>query len=205
MASPFGAPMETSAEIEILQSRMILSKVIDALNLVIEAEPDYFPIFGRFIAQHRADLPAPAPAWLGLDLFAWCGEHIEVSRLTVPVDLVGQDLWLLAEDHGKFRLVGPDGKLLVNGSVGTVATAGQTQIFVRQLDARAGTRFHLQRNSLSDVLKNLSDRLTIAEQGKQSGVIGIDFQDYSADRAAEVIRHIEDGYHRQTVERRSET
>src|SRR3546814_2750011 len=56
MASLFGAPMETSAEIEILQSRMILSKVIDALNLEIEAEPDYFPIFGRFFAQHRADL-----------------------------------------------------------------------------------------------------------------------------------------------------
>src|SRR3546814_4638333 len=86
---------------------------------------------------------------------------------------------------------------------GTVATAGQTQIFVRQLDARAGTRFHLQRNSLSDVLEDLSDRLTIAEQGKQSGVIGIDFQDYSAERAAAVIRHIEDGYLRQNVERRS--
>src|SRR3546814_6544114 len=82
---------------------MILSKVIDALNLEIEAEPDYFPIFGRFIAQHRTDLPAPAPAWLGLDRFAWGGEHIEVSRLTVPADLVGEDLWLLAEDQGKFH------------------------------------------------------------------------------------------------------
>src|SRR3546814_6248868 len=40
MASLFGAPMETAAEIEILQSRMILSKVIDALNLEIEAEPE---------------------------------------------------------------------------------------------------------------------------------------------------------------------
>src|SRR3546814_12120602 len=89
---------------------MILSKVIDALNLEIEAEPDYFPIFGRFIAQHRTDLPAPAPAWLGLDRFAWGGEHIEVSRLTVPADLVGEDLWLLAEDQGKFHLVGPDGE-----------------------------------------------------------------------------------------------
>src|SRR3546814_15697907 len=105
--------METSAEIEILQSRMILSKVIDALNLEIEAEPDYFPIFGRFIAQHRADLPAPAPAWLGLDRFAWGGEHIEVSRLTVPVDLVGQDFWLLQADPGTCRLGGPDGKLVV--------------------------------------------------------------------------------------------
>src|SRR3546814_20372632 len=84
---------------------MILSKVIDALNLEIEAEPDYFPIFGRFIAQHRTDLPAPAPAWLGLDRFAWGGEHIEVSRLTVPADLVGEDLWLLADAQGKFHLV----------------------------------------------------------------------------------------------------
>lgn len=203
MASLLGTPMETTAEIEILQSRMILTKVIEALNLEIEAEPDYFPIFGRFIARSRTDLTAPAPALVGLNRFAWGGENIEVSRLTVPVDLIGQDLWLLAEGQGKFHLLGPDGKLLANGSVGTLATAGQTQIFVRQLDARAGTRFHLQRNSLSDVLKDLSDRLTIAEQGKQSGVIGIDFQDYSAERAAEIIRHIEDGYLRQNVERRS--
>lgn len=203
MASLLGTPMETTAEIEILQSRMILTKVIDALDLEIEAEPDYFPVFGRFVARRRNDLPAPAPAWLGLNHFAWGGEHIDVSRLTVPADLVGQDLWLLAEDNGKFRLLGPDGKVLVTGSVGTLATAGQTQLFVRQLDARVGTRFRLQRNNLSDVLKSLGDRLTIAEQGKQSGVIGIDFQDYSAERAADVIRHIEDSYLRQNVERRS--
>lgn len=205
MASLFGTPMETTAEIEILQSRMILTKVIEALDLEIEAEPDYFPIFGRFIAKHRDDLTMPAllPPWFGLADFAWGSEKIEVSRLMVSTELVGEDLWLLTGKDGKFRLLDPDGKLLVAGTVGTLAVAGETQIFVRQIDARPGTRFHLQRNSLADVLKGFTDNLTIAEQGKQSGIIGINYQDYSAERAADVIRHIEDAYVRQNVERRS--
>jgi tyrosine-protein kinase Etk/Wzc len=199
MASLFGAPAETSAEIEILQSRMILTKVIEDLNLEIDAEPAYFPIFGRFIAQHRDGLTS----LFGLGRFAWGAQVIEVSRLALPADLIGEDLSLEAEGNGKFRLLDPDGKLLVAGSVGTLATAGEIQIFVRQLEASAGTLFNVRRNSLANVLKGFTENLKVAEQGKQSGVIGITYQNHGAELAAEVIRHIEDAYVRQNVERRS--
>ena len=94
LASLFGSPMETEAEIQILQSRMILIKVIDALNLEIIAEPRYFPIIGHFIARHRTGLDEPAPAPLGLGSFAWGGESIEVSTLNVGANLLGLPLRL---------------------------------------------------------------------------------------------------------------
>ncbi|MFT4047393.1 MAG: polysaccharide biosynthesis tyrosine autokinase [Solimonas sp.] len=203
LASLFGSPMETEAEIQILQSRMILIKVIDALNLQIEAEPRYFPFIGHFIVRHRKDLDQPVPAPLGLDSFAWGGETIEVSTLSVSKDWLGKELLLVAEDKGQYQLFDPDGELLLNGTVGIAASQGNAQIFVRELKARPGTHFKLIRYALTDTLKDLGNSLTVAEQGKQSGVIGLTVENHEAKRAAAIIRQIEDAYLRQNVERRS--
>lgn len=203
LASLFGSPMETEAEIQILKSRMILTKVIDALNLQVEAEPRYFPIIGRFIARRRVDLQEPASAPWGLNSFAWGGEFIGVSTLNVPDELVGEKLLLVAGSEGSYQLFAPDGVLLVSGAVGSLAKQGATQIFVRELKARAGTRFTLIRRTLADALRDLGVNLSVAEQGKQSGMIGLMFESYTAERAAAVIRQIEDAYLRQNVERRS--
>jgi len=203
LASLFGSPMETEAEIQILQSRMILTKVIDALNLQIKVEPRYFPLIGRFIATRRKDLDQPAsPPW-GLGGFAWGGEVIEVSQLDVSDDLVGEPLLLIAKEEGRYDLLDPDGEVLLSGEVGTLASSGATIIFVREMEARPGTRFKLIRRSLADTLQDMRDSLSVSEQGKQSGVIGLTYESHSPELAAAVIRQIEDAYLRQNVERRS--
>lgn len=203
LASLFGSPMETEAEIQILQSRMILSRVIDTLNLQIDAEPYYFPIIGRFIARSRSDTDQLASAPLGLSSFAWGGENINASTLEVNDNLLDKKLQLVAGSDGHYQLFGPDGELLLNGEVGVAASQGDTRIFVQELNARPGTRFKLVRYALPTLLKVMGERLTVAEQGKQSGVIGLTFEDYTADGAAAVVRQIEDAYLRQNVERRS--
>ncbi|WP_411887133.1 polysaccharide biosynthesis tyrosine autokinase [Hydrocarboniphaga effusa] len=199
----FGTPTVTEAEIQILQSRMILTKVVETLNLQISAEPRYFPIIGGFIARRRAGLDEPAPPFLGLGDFAWGGEAIEVSTLALSEDFLGQELLLIAGDNGQYQLFDPNGKLLLNGKVGVAATQGDVQIFIRELKARAGTQFKLTGYSLASALNGLIGSLTVTQQGKQSGVIGLTFEDFSAERAAAVVRQIEDAYLRQNVERRS--
>ncbi|WP_026353297.1 polysaccharide biosynthesis tyrosine autokinase [Solimonas variicoloris] len=203
LASLFGAPMETAAEIEILQSRMILNKVIDSLDLEIDAQPHYFPLIGRFIARMRSDLEEPAPAMLGLDSFAWGGETIEVATLNVPENLVDEKLTLVAEKDGGYQLLDPDGAILLKGKVGESAADHGVQIFVRALSARPDTRFTLIRYPLDKILKKFSEDLKVSEQGKQSGIISLSYEDYDPERVANVIRHIEDAYVRQNVERRS--
>ena len=71
-----------SAEIELLQSRMVVGRAVDNLMLNVEASPRYFPVIGRAIAQNNSELSRPGLfGWGG---FAWGSESIAVSELTVP-------------------------------------------------------------------------------------------------------------------------
>ena len=47
----FEGDTSINAEIEILRSRSVLGAVVDNLNLDINAEPEFFPIFGAAIAR----------------------------------------------------------------------------------------------------------------------------------------------------------
>ncbi|NGY04523.1 polysaccharide biosynthesis tyrosine autokinase [Solimonas terrae] len=207
LSALLGAPVQTEAEIEILQSRMVLNKVIDNLKLDIQAGPNYFPLIGRFIAQHRGTPGQIAPALLGMSRFAWSGELIDVSSFAVPPSLLDQSLTLVAGSKGAYTLLGLDGAPLLQGHVGETATAkladGNVELFVKDLQAAAGTHFTVTHFARQDVLYDLSQALTIAEQTKDSGVIGITYDGKSPQAVTNVIREIEDAYLRQNVERRS--
>ena len=69
-----GPQSQADIEIEVLQSRMLLGSVVDALNLDISASPVYFPVIGRAWARHHG-APAVASAPWGLSRFAWGGSH----------------------------------------------------------------------------------------------------------------------------------
>lgn len=206
LASLFGAPMETEAEIQILQSRMVLNKVIDNLNLLITAEPKYLPVAGAFIARKREKNGLLEPLF-GWKSFAWSSEQVEVTRFEVPEDLQGWGYTLTALGLDRYTLEDPEGNKLLDGTIGQEAQVttpvGTVQIFVRDLIAHEGNRFTITRWSRAEVIADLQKRLKVAEQGKQSGVIGITAQGPKARYVADVIQQIEDAYVRQNVERRS--
>lgn len=200
-----GSPVETEAEIQILQSRMVLNDVIDRMNLLVTAYPRLLPVIGGGVARwnRRRSEPVDVPF---LRSFAWGGEKIDVPTLDVPDAMLGRRLKLTATSTG-YSLEGPDGNKLGEGVVGQPlnvnAPEGAITLFVRALRARPGTQFNLVRSSRIDVLADLMGRLRISEQGKQSGVIGITFKGQSPEFVTQVVDYIEDTYLRQNVERRS--
>ena len=206
LGSLFGAPMKTEAEIQILQSRMVLDKVVEAMKLEISARPKYFPVIGARLAQrHKANDPMSAP--FGLSGFAWGGEQIEVSTFDVPDDLVDRPCTLRSIGGNSFILEDRDGHRLLEGKTGQLVAAGteggQIRIFVRTLKALPQTRFVVSRRSRRNLLDMLPAGLTITEQGKNSGIIQISYQGPTPQYVTEVVNHIEDAYLQQNVERRS--
>lgn len=201
-----GTPVQTEAEIQVLQSRMVLDQVIEKMNLLVSASPHAFPLIGRAFARWNRDAQSPIDPPLGLKRYAWGGEQIEVSTFEVPGNLLGKKFNLITTKSG-FELEDPSGTKLVEGLVGTTVTAqgrdGPITIFVRELRARPDTRFDVTRYSLPDTFKKLTDALRVSEQGKQSGVIAIDFTGPSPEFVSEVVNNIENAYLRQNVERRS--
>jgi tyrosine-protein kinase Etk/Wzc len=200
-----GSPVETQAEIQVLGSRMLLESVVNKLNLEIRAQPYYFPLFGGaiFRLNHAASKPLAVPGLLRA--YAWGGEKIDLETLEVPDEYLGKVFKLKRTSNG-YSIDFPDGKTL-EGTVGELAKAdtahGVVSVYVRDLQAEVGTKFRIVRYSKEDILKQLSDSLKVAEQGKQSGVIGISFEGDSPDLVSNVINDLEDSYLRQNVERRS--
>ncbi|EIT69067.1 polysaccharide biosynthesis tyrosine autokinase [Hydrocarboniphaga effusa] len=207
MATLFGAPMETEAEIQILKSRMVLNKVIDNLNLLVEVQPHYFPIIGAFISRKRGENQTLAQPLLGQNGYAWSGETLEVGTFEVPPAWVGETFTVVAAGDDSYSLKAPDGKNILNGRVGASAKAetpiGHVEIFVRDLKGFPGTQYSVVRWARADVLTSLGERLTVVEQGKQSGIISVKVEGESATIVADIIRQIQDAYVRQNVERRS--
>lgn len=68
----FDVKSQAATEIELLRSRMVLGRTVDALALDIVVEPSYFPLIGRAIARRHAD-DEPARGWPGFGRFAWGG------------------------------------------------------------------------------------------------------------------------------------
>lgn len=203
-----------AAEIELLNSRMILGKVIHNLHLDIDASPNYFPLIGeaiarQFVKRHGQDGKLAEPL-LGLSNYSWGGEFIQVDTFDVPANLENRSFLLEAGEAGRFRLL-LDNELILEGKVGTSATRQSisdkhTQpisIFVSVLQARPGTHFTVIRLSENEAILRLRDKISITEKGKGTGILKLDVESHSPVEAVRILNEIANIYLQQNVEEKS--
>jgi tyrosine-protein kinase Etk/Wzc len=200
-----------TAEIELINSRLVLGRAIENLKLDIVATPRYFPIFGEAIARRYKktdDKPPVALPWLGMKKYAWGGEVIQVDNLIVPEPYLNKPLKLIVGKQDEFSLYDDD-VLLLQGQVGKLATTQNTipeqsiSIFVSQLIARPDTEFNLSRLALSDAIEGLKGSLQAGEKGKLTRIIELSLEAGSAELATKVLNEIVNIYIRQSVEQKS--
>ncbi len=203
LSSLFSEKSPTAAEIEILKSRAVIGSAIDQLRLDISATPVYFPLIGKFIASPGAGHKLAKP-FLGMNSYAWGGEDIQVDRLDLDSSLVEKPLTLVAGENSAFTLLGPDDETVLSGEVGKAAERGGNGIFVSHLVANPGTRFHLVKRYRLDVINKLKDSLSVAEQGKGTGVIRMSMEHRDPKQLSAILSSIANGYVRQNVERVSQ-
>lgn len=193
-----------AAEQEILNSRMILDKVIEKQRLNILAEPRYFPLIGRAVVNslYNKEQGVAAPL-LGLNSFAWGGETIKVDSLSVPKDMLDEKLTLISLENAAFEIFDADDVSVIKGVVGKRATAGNYSIFVSDLNSRPGTQFRIIRYSSDQALEDLSKKYVVKERGKKSGILDISLQGKDPNKIGIVLDDILNTYVRQNVDRRS--
>lgn len=191
-----------AAEQEILNSRMVLERVINKQKLNISAEPKYFPIIGRALARGY-DGEGIKDSLLGLDSYAWGGETIAVSSFDVPKDMLDERHTLLFKGDARFEVYGRDDEVVLDGVVGSLATKANYSIFVSTLNARPGTKFLLIRMSADEALAALNRNYSIRERGKKSGLLDIAYKGTDPTLIGVVLQDIMNTYVRQNIERRS--
>lgn len=176
----------TLAELEILRSRQVLGRAVAELNLAWLAEPILTPIIG--IARQRlltASDQIPA---------------ITLSYLEVPPDWLDQPMTLTKTSESSFDLILVDGTV-TSGDVGRLLTdAGAgLAINVRAVRGKIGQSFRIMHRSEAASIKSLSDGLTVAERGRQSGIIEVKLRNPERTAARDQLNAVIRAYAEQNI------
>ncbi|GLQ50560.1 polysaccharide biosynthesis tyrosine autokinase [Dyella flava] len=196
---------EDLTEIAIITSRSVIGKAVDNLNLNIVVRPHHFPMFGGFIARHYVPEQAGdvANPWLGMARYGWGGEKLDVFQLDVPDGLLGKALTLVAGENGAYTLLDDDGNALLHGHIGQSASGHGVTIQVKTLIANPGMRFEVMRNRELATISQLRYDITTTEEGKDSGIIGLTYQNKDPELATQILDQVTKGYVLQNVDKNS--
>ncbi|CAA9891280.1 Protein-tyrosine kinase [Candidatus Methylobacter favarea] len=200
------------AEVELINSRMVLGEAIRNLGLSIIAKPKYFPIIGEAIARHYEQSNKDnkvSNAFLGRTQYAWGGESIRVDAFMVPSNWLNKKFILMAASkQGHFQLM-LEGELILEGEVGKLASKqlkGEQQslmLFVPLLKARPGTEFTVMRLSEDKAINELKENLLVTEKGKLTRILELTLEADKPELAVQILNQIVNIYIRQNVEKKS--
>ncbi|PXV59668.1 Uncharacterized protein involved in exopolysaccharide biosynthesis [Dyella jiangningensis] len=195
---------EATTEIALITSRSVIGKAVDELHLQIEVAPYRLPIFGGWIARNFVPETegALASPLLGLSRYDWGGSKLDIFQMSVPFALEEQKMVLVAGSGGSYTLL-YSGDVMLHGRVGEVASGRGITMQVRELRANPGARFAVKHHSALAVINQLQDELKATEQGKDSGIIQLAYDNKDPNLAALFLDRVSNAYIKQNVERNS--
>ncbi|MEC4723680.1 polysaccharide biosynthesis tyrosine autokinase [Noviherbaspirillum sp. CPCC 100848] len=203
----FDVKTSALAEMELLQSRLVVSRATDNLRLYINAGPKYFPGIGSWIASKNKDLSNPG--LFGYGGYAWGAEKINVSTFNVPDQMLNRQFVVTAEGNGNFRLTQKDAGIDLRAKVGESSIfelpSGTIEVRIDQLDGKPGTEFLMTRSSRLATIEGIQNAMKVEELGgKQSGVIGVSLQGSDPVMINGVLSEIGKEYVKQNNARKTE-
>jgi tyrosine-protein kinase Etk/Wzc len=204
-ASLFDVKTATTAEIEILRSRLVIGQAVDTARLYIDARPRYIPFIGAPLARRAKGLSTPG--FLGFGGYVSGRESITVTSFNVPTRLEGKPFRLTALPGGRFQLTHKDIEQEITGTVGVPLTQptslGNIELLVASIVANPGAEFNLLRRSRLTAIGDLQQSLKLAEKGRQSGIIDATLQGGDPEQLRFILAEVGRQYVRQNVERKA--
>ncbi len=201
----FDVKSTAAAETQILTSRLVLSRTVDALNLFIDARPERFPLVGDWVARQTAGLSEPGI--FGYGGYTWAQERIDVAGFDVPHAYLDQRFTVTRLGASRYRLDGPMLRAPVDGQIGRrerfPSPGGDIMLHVASIDARAGARFALARHSRTRTLERLRTDVNAWEKVKQSDVIVATLRGGDPVLATRILNEIGSQYVALNTEQRS--
>jgi tyrosine-protein kinase Etk/Wzc len=205
--SMFDVKTSATSEMELLRSRLVVSRAIDNLRLYISAEPRRFPVVGNWLSGFNKQLSTPGVA--GYGGYTWGTEKIDVSTFNVPDTMLNREFTLTAEADGQYRLTQKDLGVDFRGKTGETSIVelpqGPIELRVDQLAGKPGAEFKLNRSSRLATIEGIQNSLTVSEQGgKASGIIAANLQGSNPKTVHAVLNEISKEYIKQNAARKTE-
>ncbi|ROP62710.1 tyrosine-protein kinase Etk/Wzc [Enterobacter sp. BIGb0383] len=180
-------PPASDAEIQLIQSRLVLGKTVDDLDLDIGVSKNTFPVFGA-----------------GWDrLMGRQNETVKVSAFTLPKGMNEQIFTLTVLNPKQYSLTS-DGGFSARGEVGKPLEKDGVTMLVKSQAASEGSEFTVTKFSTLGTINNLQNNLTVTETGKDTGVLSMTYTGEDREQISAILNSISRNYLQQNVERKSE-
>lgn len=180
-------PPASEAEIQLIQSRLVLGKTVDDLNLDIAVTKNTFPVFGA-----------------GWDrLMGRQNDTVKVTTFTLPKGMNDQVFTLKVLGPKQYSLTS-DGGFSARGEVGQPLSKDGVSMLVSAIQAANDSEFTVTKFSTLGMINNLQNNLSVTENGKDTGVLSLTYIGEDRDQIRDILNSITRNYLQQNVERKSE-
>ncbi len=178
---------ESAPELNLLQSRMILGKTVDDLNLQAQVRQKYFPVIGRGVAR----------------LLGEESGSITVGKLYLP-QVEGGDapqVILTVNDGERYTIAGDD--FTLEGKVGELINEKGVTLLIKEINAQPGSEFVITYLNKLKAISNLQDAFNVADQGKDTGMLSLTLTGDNPTLIKNILNSISNNYLEQNVERQA--
>ena len=147
----------SDAEIQILESRMVIGKTVEDLGLDTVVEQKYFPVIGKGLSRLMGNKPF----------------DLAISRLEIPRTIDKRNVELEVTGPDSYT-VSKDGDELFKGKVGQLEKHGEITMLVSDINADEGTSFTIAKLNELQAINTVLSNLSVADKGKNTGVLGLE-------------------------------
>ena len=190
------------AEIEILKSRLVLGTVIDRLHLDLKISATHDSFWNRLSKRHQYDVVYSQQSVRFKDN----QKSFDVREFDIPSAFKDKAL-LLSFKQGNYSLIDSATDQVVfsaplNQSSTLQSEYGLWKVAIYSQD-QFDRRYMLQKQTLPAAMQSLLSDYSVAEKGKLTGVLGLNYQGHDKQHITQVLNAVLVAYNQQNIERRS--
>jgi len=192
---------QSTAQSEILRSRMIMGRAAQQAGLDLVVRPNYFPVIGPALVRRGME----RPDWAIGNSDAWAGDSVSVREINVEQALLGQLLRLVVTGPDTYDLFIDGGSFLGSGNVGQLLSVDQPylELIVSAISAPTNVEFFLMKRSDTQMVQYLQSRFSVQERGRDTGILELTLTGTGAEEIQRSLDAIANVYLMQNINRQA--
>ncbi len=201
LAGSAGQKSPADAEIEILNSRLILGQVIKNLNLDINIKDNQDGLLHRLISQDKTKLLYNTNSVA----FEQNRTSFSIKQLEIPEYYLDKPLILKFINQNQFSLSYKD-NIIFQGLLNQLNVKSDTKgLWKIEISSQSSFKqsFTLTKLALPTAMKAFQQNYGVGEKGKMTGVIGLSYSGHDQEQITQVLNNVLAVYHAQNIERKS--
>jgi len=190
------------AEIEILKSRLILGSVIHNLNLDIQVSSTEDSFLQRLL--HKPDYQTQYSE--NSILFKDGNKSFDIRQFEIPAYYLDKTLLLNFSEKNFSLTDAGTGQVLFEAPLNKASQLnskyGMWKVAIFSQD-QFNAPYNIRKLSLPAAINTISASYSVAEKGKMTGILGLNYQGQDKEHITQVLNAILASYKQQNIERRS--